>query len=503
MRVDRCLAAVVLVAALAAPAAADPGEADAAFDAGDNAKALALYDGILQAHPDDVHALLRSGMLLSWDRKYDAALARYAKALEVDPDNTTVELERGKVLLWSKRYDEARPAFASVLKDDPREVWALVGTAQSYAWTGQSAKALPWYRRALAVDPAMKEARIGLAWAELETGDGAQADLDARALAKDFPQDKDVADLSAAVRRARAPWIALGFDHIDDSEDNAMTTWRAEGGLYLPARLDLRFGLARTGLGGMVPGNASASGTAEALYGVLGWRPAPRHRGELRVGGIRLTDSLDATRTTGIGGISYAFPMAAWNGRVSIDRDPLLYSPRILDSRIDVTSLALHADGAAAPRVRVEANAGYGDFSDGNGRVGADGGAWYVWPWPKNTLLTGGVVRYLDYAKQTGNGYFDPSHLVAALASVRSDGSIGASKWSYETALEAGAQWYSFQGVSASGRFLFNAYGFVSRPLPHGLAIEMYAGWGNSSAAAGPGFHSLSYGARLRWAIGG
>ena len=126
MRVDRCLAAVVLVAALAAPAAADPGEADAAFDAGDNAKALALYDGILQAHPDDVHALLRSGMLLSWDRKYDAALARYAKALEVDPDNTTVELERGKVLLWSKRYDEARPAFASVLKDDPREVWALV-----------------------------------------------------------------------------------------------------------------------------------------------------------------------------------------------------------------------------------------------------------------------------------------------------------------------------------------------------------------------------------------
>jgi hypothetical protein len=42
-------------------AAPDREAADAAFDAGDNARALALYDEILAENPGDVGALLRSG----------------------------------------------------------------------------------------------------------------------------------------------------------------------------------------------------------------------------------------------------------------------------------------------------------------------------------------------------------------------------------------------------------------------------------------------------------
>lgn len=504
------LALAALVAA--APVRADEAAADAAFEAGDNAKALALYDEVLASSPRDVHALLRSGMLLSWDRKYDEALARYAKALSIEPGNTRVELERAKVLLWSKRYDEARPAFRGVLQDDPKEIWALTGLAQSYAWTGKQAEAIPWYEKALAVDPTMKEARLGLAYAHLETGDPSKAAHEADALAKDYPDDKEVADLGAAVRRARAPWVAIGFDHIDDSEDNGMTTWRLEGGLPLPARLDLRLGVTRTGLGGIVPpppmqpdfpATASASGTAESLYGVLGWQPAPRQRGELRVGVARLTDSVDDTRTTGIGGVSYAFPMASWDGRASVERDPLLYSPWILDYRVDVTTLAFHAEGQAAPRVRVETNAAYGDYSDDNTRIYADGGAWYAWHPAKHTLEAGGVLRYYDFSKETGHGYFDPSNYVSAVASFRARGPIDGSKWRYGATVEAGSQWYTYQGVSASGRFLASAYGEVSRPLPHGLSLSMYAGWSNASAAAGPGFHSIAYGARLRWSIGG
>lgn len=508
MRLERALIFVVLAGALAlapprARAAVDPAAADHAFDAGETAKALALYDEILAADPANVHALLRSGMLLSWDRKYVEALSRYDRALAREPRNERVLLERGKVLLWSGRYDEAIASFGEVLALDPREPWALCGTAQAYAWRGRHAEARPYYERALAADPELKEAQLGLGYVDLEEGNTSSARARAAALTAKYPADAEVADLDKAVRRARAPWVQIGYDHTDDSDDNRMSTYRAEGGLALPARMDLRFGYAHTELHGPVPASADADASADALYGVVGWQPKPRHRGELRVGAATLTDSAGLDRTTGIGGVSYAFPMATWTGRASVARDPFLYSPRIVDSRIDVTTVAFDASGLAAPRVRIDANAAYGDFSDGNTRLWAEGGAWAVWSWPKNTLLAGGALRALDYSENLDNGYFDPSSLRAAVASVRSYGSIGSSRWEYESSLEAGVQSYTFDGAATRGKPLFNLYGLVARPLPHGLTFQLYAGFGNSSTASGPGFTSVSYGARLRWTIGG
>jgi tetratricopeptide (TPR) repeat protein len=508
MRTERLLAALLLGAALfgdpsRAWAAADPAAADEAFDAGDNANALALYDEILAGDPGNIHALLRSGMLLSWDRKYDDALARYEKALTREPHNEQVLLERGKVLLWSRRYDEAIASFDQVLKQDPKQPWALCGTAQAYAWRGQNAKARPFYERALAADSELKEAQLGLAYVDLEDGDTSAAASRAAALKAKYPDDAEVADLDKAVRKARAPWVQIGYDHMNDSDDNRMNTYLAEGGFSMAARTDLRFGYAHSDLHGPVPANADADGTSDILYGVLGWQPKPRQRGELRLGAARLTDSAGSVRTTGVGGLSYSFPMATWTGRAAVAYDPFLYSPEILDNEIDITSFTFAASGLASPHCRIEADAGYGDFSDGNTRRNADAGVWYVWTWPKRKLLLGGVVRYLTFSEDLDDGYFDPSNLIAALGSLRSSGAIGASTWEYEAAVEAGAQSYTFNGAKTTGKPLWNLYGLVARPLPHGLSFQVYAGYGNSSTASGPGFDSITYGARLRWTIGG
>jgi tetratricopeptide (TPR) repeat protein len=515
--VDRFLASCIVLGCLAAAApdaeaAPDRAAADAAFDAGDTARALALYDEILAADPGDVNALLRSGKLLSWDRKYDEALARYDRALNRDPHNTEVELERAKVLLWSRRYDEAIRGFDGVLKTSPKEPWALCGTAQAYQWSGRGRDARPYYERALAAEPEMQEALLGLAYLDLEDGDTAMAQERANQLKKLKPGEPLVAELEAQIRRTRRPWVQIGWDGSTDSDDNTMNTYRAEGGFGIPAHMDLRFGYAHSDLHGPVFDNTSpppvlvnpdGNASADTLYGVLGWQPKSRHRGELRLGVINFSDSTGGERTTGIGGVSYAFPMASWTGRAGLAHDPFLYSPEILDNEIDVTAVTFSASGLAAPRVQVEANAGYGDFSDGNGRWNADAGAWYVWKWPKRTLLAGGAVRTLGFTEDVDNGYFDPSHLIAALLSVRSNGAIGSSKWEYEAAVEAGAQSYTFNDADATGKPLWGLYGLVARPLPHGFSFQIFAGFNNSSTASGPGFTSRSAGVRLRYTIGG
>jgi tetratricopeptide (TPR) repeat protein len=508
MRVDPLLAlglaaGLLISGSPGASAAPDPAAADAAFDEGDSARALALYDEILAANPDDVNALLRSGKLLSWDRQYEQALARYDRALAKEPGNPEVLLERGKVLLWSRRYDEAVMAFDRVLRVDPKEPWALCGTAQAYSWRGRGKDARPFYERALAAEPGMKEALLGLAYVDLEDGDSGKALERSNALKVRYPEDPEVAELEKAVRRARASWVQVGWDGANDSDDNRMNTYRAEGGFALPSRMDLRFGFAHSDLGGPTPSDPGADGAASSLYGVLGWQPRAGHRGELRLGAMRLTDDAGGERTVGIGGLSYQFPIAAWTGRAAAARDPFLYSPRILDNAIDVTSLTFGAAGMVSPHLRVEANVGYGDFSDGNSRFSADGGLWYVWRWPKRSLSAGGVVRYLDFSEDLDNGYFDPQQLIAAVLSVRSDGSIGSSPWTYEAAVDAGAQSFTHDGAKASGEPLWDLYGLVARPLTHGLSFQIFATFGNSSTASGPGFTSLSGGVRLRYAIGG
>ncbi len=508
MRLDGILTAALVAGILLASAqklyaAPDPAAADAAFDAGDSARALALYDEILSASPGDINALLRSGKLLSWDRKYDDALARYDRALVREPGNTSVLLERAKVLLWSQRYDEAVRAFDRVLEAAPKEPWALCGKAQAYAWRGRGKEARPFYDRALAAEPGMKEAQLGLAYLDLEDGDTGGALTRVNALTARFPNDTEVAELRKQALRARAPSVQVGVERADDSDDNSMNTYRAEGGLALPARLDLKLGYAHSDFHGPTPASADANGSADTLYGTLGWRPRRGQRGELRVGMMRLTDSAKAERTVGTGGISYAFPMAGWTGRAAISHEPFLYSPLILDNAIDITSLTFGASGTASPRARIETNVGYGDFSDGNARLSADLGGWYVARSARRSLLAGAVVRYLDYAEDNDNGYFDPSDLVAGLASVRSFGSIGDSAWEYEVAVEAGAQSYTFDGAKTSGKALWNLYGLAVRPLPHGLSLQMFAGFGNSSNASGPGFTSRFGGVRLRYTIGG
>jgi hypothetical protein len=246
-----------------------------------------------------------------------------------------------------------------------------------------------------------------------------------------------------------------------------------------------------------------SQGEAKSVYGVLGWQPRAGHRGELRLGTSWLTDDAGSERTTGLGGISYQFPMASWTGRAAVARDPFLYSPLILDNEIDVTSFTFFASGMVSPHLRVESNAGYGDFSDGNSRITAGAGLWYVWRWPTRSLSLGGMVRYLDFSEDLNDGYFDPQDLVATVVSLRSDGAIGTSRWTYETAAEAGVQSFTQDDVRASAEALWNLFGSVTWPLPRGLSLQFYAELGNSSTASGPGYNSVYGGVRLRWTIGG
>lgn len=504
-------------------------EADSAFEAGDHERALVLYDEVLAADARDVHALVRSAMILSWKRRFGDAVARYERALAREPMNRTAGLERAKVLSWARRYREAIAAFDALLVADPRDrearmglarslSWsgrqtraraeyrkildasprdaeALVGVAQTYAWSGEPGPAREHYRRALAVRPGMKEAAVGLAYLDLWAGDRRSAGDRAATIERDHAGDEDVRDLRSALRRADGPWVRSSWDRLDDTDDNLLDVVRLDVGFGLPAGLDLRVGLARYE---MSTPNEVAQITS--LEGALGATFRGPHRLELRVGADRRRRGDGSHVTGGIGGLSYRFGEegAGWV-RLSADQDTLRYSAPILDDDIVTRTYAARGGAPLGAGIRIEAGASIADFSDDNRRKALDGGLLYRWPVSPSRVETGYVFRYAGFSASGGNAYFDPRRLAAHLVQLRARGPFGSSRFYWDVLLEGGLQSFDRATESASSDKVFDATALVGFPLGRGFALEAVAGR-HDYAFTASGFRSTQYGLRFRWA---
>jgi tetratricopeptide (TPR) repeat protein len=530
-----CLGAALLVAALVAgpaQAASDTSAADAAFGAGDHPRALSLYDEVLAADPDNVHALVRSGMLLSWDLRYSEAVARYERVLALDPHHRVAALERAKVLSWDRRFAEAAGAFLSLLASapddrearlglarslswggnqaaaraeyrtvvdtDPRDVEGLVGVAQTYAWSGQPANARTWYERALEVEPGRKEALLGLAYLDLWGGDAVTAERRAQDLEQRFPDDREVGELATAIRAGRTPWVRTAYDAVTDTDDNELDISRLEVGRGLSPRTDAAFGAARYDM--TSPGRSS---TGDTFYGIFGWRPAKGHRVALRAGTDRNRDSAGVRSSETVGGIVWSWGQGApWQGSVSANRDTFRYSTDILDAGILVDSYALEASGPLGGRWRTDLGTGLWDLSDGNRRRSAHLGARYRWPVGGVTLDTGYVFRYLDYDEDLDNGYFDPQDFTAHLATASLHRAFAADRGWWRLAIESGVQSFTLSGTETRNDWVLGVSGSLGVPLGRAFVLELFAGRSDYAAQTAAGFRSRQLGFRLRWQAG-
>src|SRR5579885_1835748 len=60
-------------------------QAGAALDAGDNARAVQLYQQVLKQRPDSIEARANLGAALAHEGRYDEAIEQYRRALAHDP----------------------------------------------------------------------------------------------------------------------------------------------------------------------------------------------------------------------------------------------------------------------------------------------------------------------------------------------------------------------------------------------------------------------------------
>jgi tetratricopeptide (TPR) repeat protein len=518
------LAAAVLLT-LVHPLAAQPHPADEAYAAGDQTRALQLYNQVLEADPSNVHALLRSAALLSWSKQFDEAVARYDRVLKLRPNDTAAMLERAKVLSWARRYPEAAEAFSRILqqspdnrdarlglartlswsadqrraraeytalvKKDSKDVDALVGVAQTHAWSGEPAAARQWYERALAVDPTSVAARIGRAYVDLES-DRAAAVRASDELAREHPSNSDVAELREAVRRAQAPQFEMAHEVLSDSDNNALGVSRLRASMPTTAG-QLSFTIARHAMDDRL-----RSGSVSAAHAVFSRRISPRTALRVRGGVDRVTASDGRTSDKPTGGISWS---AGSEGKtlavLSADRDVFKYSVPILDNGITYDTYAARLTSNAG-RFSVQGGAAWAEFSDANARISGDAALLMIARARRVRFTTGYVFRYLDYASSMGNGYFDPQDYASHAVQLGVGGEFGASRGFYSISAEFGTQSFSFRGVETSGDQFTGGTVTVGVPLGSMLLFELSANKSNAAINAASGFESEQFAATLR-----
>lgn len=195
-------------------AAAGPAGAAAAFaakQAGDYPRAIALYQALVAADPDNVDLLFQLGTVQGWEGRYDEALATFDRALELAPGNVDLQIGRGRVLAWSGQLGRAEAIFRSVVASSPANLEARNMLGRVQMWTRQFAAAEAAFDAILAADPQNTDALVGRGDVErLQERPDSARDYYERALAAD-PRSADIQKRIESVRRAGRWRLDAGF----------------------------------------------------------------------------------------------------------------------------------------------------------------------------------------------------------------------------------------------------------------------------------------------------
>jgi|LakMenEpi03Aug12_release.lakeMendotaPanAssembly.Ray.scaffolds.fasta_scaffold12443_3 serine/threonine-protein kinase len=123
--------------------------ADKAAQAGDMGAAMAYLDQLLQAHPDDTHALVQRSKL--WLKKDDPekALQDLNRALAIDPSSPRLNFQRGNLRLDLGDLEGAIADYTQAVDLDPRYSEAYFNRGNARADLGDEEGAVKDYTKVL------------------------------------------------------------------------------------------------------------------------------------------------------------------------------------------------------------------------------------------------------------------------------------------------------------------------------------------------------------------
>ncbi|RMG59012.1 MAG: hypothetical protein D6713_06475 [Deltaproteobacteria bacterium] len=416
---------------------------------------------------------------ISWGDYLEEAETELRKILDDDPSRIDARVHLARVLSWMDRLDEAIAEADRVLKENPGNVEALLVKANALRWRGDADESIPLYEEILQKGEDF-EARLGLTYAYLDTGYYGRARESFSRLKPAYPyQEKSQERVEKVIVQETSPSLSGAVSFYSDSDDNRWSREEAEG-KFLAGDWTVRI------LG--ATGEAKAPSRGGRYRSVSAEGRLLRGRFDLR-GSLGLS-SLHSRGSGSVvtGALQVKFLGKTLRGGARFSREVFTDTAELIENRITSEGGSFFVEGNPVKRLRVTATFDWREYSDGNGSRAVRLEKDYLLSRKSPKLSLGGRLRYTDFRRQSGSGYFDPDDYISLQA--------------YTSLYHEVGEWY-FYLEPYGGYQRFRRYGEKSEDLVGGgfasigfnpsrrVTLELNGEGGNFSLGTAAGFRYL------------
>lgn len=472
------------VSALGRKAAGD--EAAARGDYGKAADAYAEALGIARA-AFSLDERTSMAVTMSWGGKIAESIGELRAVLAEDPSKRRARVHLSKALSWEGRTADAVAEADKVLAESPSDRDALLAKADALRYRGDNRRAIPLYKAVLAGGDDF-DARLGLAHAELADGDFAAARAAGALLAPRYPyQEAGKKELDAALARgARPTTLSAGYSYYRDSDRNRVNRYTLSA-----AR---RLGLWTLDLGyrHVEADDPTRDERADALSLSVGTRLADRLGigagiGAARTGRVDADDFVTGHVRAELRALGGAIGAAA-------SREVFTDTAQLIENRIRLTHLTGYADTPLPGRITLSARYSYKDYSDSNASHDWQGSLKYAFRLKNPAIGAGYRIRFLDFDRESGSGYFDPSEFLSHAAFV----TFYYEKERFRAYLEPYGGYQSFRRFgSRTNSWFGGGSGVLGYRISPMLTLEATGEGGDYAGGTAAGFSYYMVGGRL------
>ncbi len=419
---------------------------------------------------------LQMATRLSWARRFKESLKELELILAEDSEDLEARIHYARVLSWSGRLDDALREIDTVLKKSPENREALLSRANTLRWKGHNKEAIGIYNDLLKKGDDF-DTRLGLAYSLIATGDISSAEDNIKLLKPSYPyQEKELAELKAYLKSVKRPQIHTDYSYYRDSDDNIVNRYSAG--------INMNNGLWRFNL------NYRLISAKDNIYD---------NRAHSITGGFyRRFDPGGAGASIGITSLDNEDPSNIFTGNIRTDlkifrtsfsinltRDVMTDTALLIERGIKYTEAGISTSVPVSERTFLEGSYRFRDYSDSNHSHDLQGGLRFTLLTGNPSISTGYRLRYLDFKKQTANGYFDPDNFFSHQVFV----SLYFEKERLYLFIEPYGGYQSFRRYGKKTDDFFTGGSMtLGYRIKDGLSIELNAEGGDYAAGAATGF---------------
>jgi tetratricopeptide (TPR) repeat protein len=430
---------------------------------------------------------VQMAVYLSWDNRLQAAIREISLVLAEDPAYLDARVHLARIYGWAGDLKRSAAEADAILAEQPDHREALLIKANALEWGGQYGAAIPLYEKIIEANGDF-DAQVGLSSSLLYKGDRAGAAQQAKSLtAEGSRQQRKLDSLLESIENEIRPRISIRYNRYADEDDNLYNSYSAT--YIVPiGNQEFSLNLGRTDSRG-------AAGRARADVFSLKTQFN-------RDGTLGFTGAFGLSRLHSGSTVHYSTGQIQMDGRLSNTTLSIAAGSIMLTDTSELIANKIrktHAGIEVLQKIheRFLLSGGYNRFlfSDGNNANDVQLQSEYRISL-KPRFSVGYRGRFLDFARQSHSGFFDPENYISHR--IYSGLYLKRQDFYMDFEIYAGKQDFKRYGMSTND-WITGGAGSIGITPVRGLTFEINASGGDFAAGSVSGFRYFTLGSFISY----